>query len=201
MSGRGPIDGRWNHNIHYHHLVLDAMPEDARTALDVGTGDGLLARDLASVVPSVTGIDLDAHVLESARRESSAVDWVRGDVMTHPFAAESFDVVASVATLHHLGDPAAALRRLAALTAPGGVVVVIGIARTSTVTDVATHLVGQVQHRVLSARYGFWEHSAPKVWPPRHTHREVRAAAHKELPGSRGHRLPMWRYVIEWRKP
>ena len=201
VSGRGPIDGRWNHNIHHHRLVLDSVPGGARTALDVGTGDGLLARDLASVLPSVTGIDVDANVLESARRESSTVQWVHGDVMTLPFPAGSFDVVASIATLHHLGEPAAALRRFADLTAPGGVVVVVGLARTSTVTDLATHLLGAVQHRLLSARYGFWEHTAPMVWPPPHTYREVRDAARHALPGSRWRRLPMWRYSIEWRKP
>ncbi|GAA2058433.1 class I SAM-dependent methyltransferase [Williamsia deligens] len=201
MSGRGPIDGRWNHNIHYHRVVLDAVPDGARTALDVGTGDGLLAADLATVVGSVTGIDADAEVLTSARRESSSVTWVHGDVMTHPFAPESFDVVASVATLHHLGDPATALRRLAGLTAPGGVMVVVGLARTSTLGDVAIHLVGQLQHRILSARHGFWEHTAPKIWRQSHTYREMRTAAEEMLPGSRWRRLPMWRYAIVWRKP
>ena len=42
---------RWNHNLHYHRLVLDAVPAHARTALDVGTGDGLLAADLRRRVP------------------------------------------------------------------------------------------------------------------------------------------------------
>jgi 2-polyprenyl-3-methyl-5-hydroxy-6-metoxy-1,4-benzoquinol methylase len=201
MTGRGPVDGRWNHNIHYHRLVLDAVPDDARTALDVGTGNGLLARDLASVVPSVIGMDTDLDVLESARRECAAVTWLHGDVMTHGFEPGSFDVVASVATLHHLGDPASALRRLADLTAPGGVLVVVGLARTSTVGDAAIHLCGQVQHRVLVARHGFWEHSAPKLWRPQSTYREVRMAARETLPGCHWGRMPLWRYVIEWRKP
>ncbi|MEH3153887.1 MAG: class I SAM-dependent methyltransferase [Gordonia paraffinivorans] len=201
MSGRGSIDGRWNHNIHYHRVVLDAVPEGARTALDVGTGNGLLARDLAAIVPSITGLDVDLATLASARDGSAAVEWVHGDVMTHPFTPGSFDVVASVATLHHLGDPLPALKRFADLTARGGVVVVVGLARTSTVSDVAIHLVGAVQHRVLSARHGFWEHTAPMLWPPPHTYREMREAAREALPGCRWRRLPMWRYVIAWRKP
>ncbi len=110
-------------------------------------------------------------------------------------------MVASVATLHHLGDPGAALRRLAELTAPGGVVVVVGLARTSTIGDVVVHLVGLVQHQTLTRRHGYWEHSAPTVWAPPHTYSEVRDTARRELPGCRWRRLPMWRYVIEWRKP
>jgi hypothetical protein len=38
----------WNWNIHYQRVVLDALPSDAATALDVGSGDGLLAFDLAA---------------------------------------------------------------------------------------------------------------------------------------------------------
>ncbi|WP_226362749.1 methyltransferase domain-containing protein [Pseudonocardia sp. ICBG1142] len=61
---------RWNHNIHYHRLVLDAVPRGAQTALDVGTGNGLLAADLVHRVPQVVAIDLDPTVLRSARSEA-----------------------------------------------------------------------------------------------------------------------------------
>jgi hypothetical protein len=37
----------WNWNIHYHRLVLDAVRPGAETALDVGSGDGLVTFDLA----------------------------------------------------------------------------------------------------------------------------------------------------------
>ncbi|GAA0991221.1 hypothetical protein GCM10009555_078180 [Acrocarpospora macrocephala] len=37
---------RWNHNIHYHPRILRAIPEGAQRALDVGCGEGMLAREL-----------------------------------------------------------------------------------------------------------------------------------------------------------
>lgn len=192
---------RWNHNIHYHRLVLDAVPVGSRTALDVGTGNGLLAQDLLRVVPSVVGIDLDASVLASAMAEEPRVEWVLGDVMTHPFELGSFDVVAAVATLHHLRDLDAALRRLADLTAPGGVLSVVGLARSSGPIDALFDAAGMVQHRVLAERRLVWEHSAPVVWPPPHTFAEVRSATGHILPGARWRRLAMWRYSIAWTKP
>jgi 16S rRNA A1518/A1519 N6-dimethyltransferase RsmA/KsgA/DIM1 with predicted DNA glycosylase/AP lyase activity len=51
-----PTDLRqyWNHNTHYYRRILRAVPCGTRSALDVGTGDGLLARDLHEKVPEVT---------------------------------------------------------------------------------------------------------------------------------------------------
>lgn len=198
MSVRGASAQRWNHNIHYHSLVLDAILENARSALDVGTGNGLLAADLRRKVPEVVGIDVDEPVLNSARRENDGVTWILGDVMDYPFG-RTFDVVASVAVLHHLPDLSAALRRFAELTAPGGVVIVVGLARSTRVADFALDAVGVVQHQWLSRRRHFWEHSAPTVWPPAHTYREVRESAMRELPGASWRRLPMFRYALTWR--
>ncbi len=191
---------RWNHNIHYHRLVLDEVPLDARSALDVGTGNGLLAAELSQKVPEVVAIDADNEVLAAAREETKNVQWILGDAMAHPFR-RTFDVVASIATLHHLPDHASAIRRLAELTSPGGVLVVIGLARSTRLTDFAADVVGVVQHRWLSWRRDYWEHSAPTVWPPPHSYSEVRQCAMEELPGAQWRRLPMFRYALTWRKP
>lgn len=192
---------RWNHNLHYHPLVLAAVPPHARTALDVGTGDGLLAADLHRRVPHVVGLDLDADVLGRARAAVPTVAWVRGDVRAAPFPAASFDVVASVATLHHLPDLADGLRRLSALVAPGGALVAVGLARSTGLRDVPWEVAGVVQHQVLRRTRGYWEHTAPTAWPPPHTYDEVRATAREVLPGVRWRRLPLWRYALVWRRP
>ncbi|QGU00966.1 Demethylmenaquinone methyltransferase [Corynebacterium kalinowskii] len=102
-------------------------------------------------MPEVTGIDLDQEVLEEARQHSDQVAWVHGDIMTYDFD-RTFDVVASVATLHHLPDLDAALSRLADLTSPGGVFAVVGVARTSRPKDMMLHLAGVVQHRWMAVR-------------------------------------------------
>ncbi|MBY6413344.1 class I SAM-dependent methyltransferase [Rhodococcus sp. BP-252] len=192
---------RWNHNIHYHRRVLDAVPQGARTALDVGTGDGLLAAELSNVIPAVTAIDLDHTVLERARTEEPRVKWVHGDVMTFPFAETTFDVVASIATVHHLPDTNQALQRLAELTSPGGVLIVVGVAKSSRPTDLLHSILGLAQHHFYSRRYGVWEHTAPTVWPPRHTYTQVRSTAKTILPGMIWTQLPLWRYALTWTKP
>lgn len=191
---------RWNHNIQYHRLILDAVPAGSRTALDVGCGNGLLSVELREAVPEVTGIDLDQTVLEDARQHSDGITWVRGDAMTYDFG-KTFDVVASVATLHHLPDLDAALSRLADLTSPGGVLAVVGVARTSRPKDVLLHLAGAVQHRWMARKHEFWEHASPTVWPPPHDYVTVRRTAERVLPGVQWRQLLLWRYALIWRKP
>lgn len=124
----------------------------------------MLSAELRGAVADVVAIDLDAQVLRRAQAEHSGIVWVNDDVMTHDFGRR-FDVVASVATLHHLPDLRSALDRLADLTAPGGVLVIVGLARASTPWDLVVALVGVVQHQWLSRKRRAWEHSAPTAVP------------------------------------
>lgn len=190
---------RWNHNIHYHRLILDAVPTDARSALDVGCGNGLLSTELRNSVPEVTGIDLDEGVLDETRQLSDKITWVHGDAMSYEFD-RTFDVVASVATLHHLPDLGAALSRLGDLTSPGGVLAVVGVARASRPKDAILHLAGTVQHRRMVRKHGFWEHSAPTTWPPPHDFVTVRRTAERVLPGAQWKQLILWRYALIWHR-
>lgn len=190
----------WNHNTHYHSVVLDAVPSDARTALDVGCGEGVLTRELAVLIPAVTGIDKDEAVLTLARLNPSAVEWVCGDALTADLDSP-FDVVASVATLHHLPDLDVALRRYAELTAPGGVLAIVGLARGNRPSDLGWNIAGTFTHWWLSRTREYREHAAPTVWPPPHDFRTVRHAAQRLLPGVCWRRLALWRYALIWQKP
>ncbi len=60
----------WNHNIHYHGLVLRAIPPGARRALDVGCGEGTLTRQAAHPHPHVTAIDADHASIALARQHA-----------------------------------------------------------------------------------------------------------------------------------
>ncbi|GAB3972085.1 class I SAM-dependent methyltransferase [Actinoallomurus acanthiterrae] len=191
---------RWNHNIHYHPRILGAVPDGAQRALDIGCGEGMLARALRRTVPHVTGIDLDAPSLDQAREYPDDVDYIRDDFLTHPFEPASFDVVASVATLHHV-DAAAGLTRMRDLVRPGGVLAVVGLARGTMPGDLPRDLASVVVGTFHRALKGHWHHPSPVVWPPPVTYTEMRALAAEILPGSRYRRHLLWRYSIVWRKP
>jgi SAM-dependent methyltransferase len=195
-------NGLWNANIHYHSLLLDAIPADAQRVLDVGCGDGILSAQIAQGgMRHVVGLDLDAGVLERARarHHEHRIEWRNGDVMTIPFEHGSFDAVVSVATLHHL-DAEQGLARLAELVKPGGVVALIGLAANDW-RDLPYAAVGFATRSAIGLIRGNWAHSAPTVWPPPETYRRMERLASRVLPGSRYRRLPLGRYSLTWKKP
>ena len=192
---------RWNHNIQYHPVVLAAVPPGCRRALDVGCGEGQLPRELRRRVDEVVGLDPDGPGVALARAQAGpGLSYVVGDVLTHPFEPASFDLVSSVATLHHL-DATAGLRRMAELLRPGGVLVVVGCARSELPRDLPWEVAAVVAHRLHRMTKDVWEHPSPTAWPPPETYSGMRRLAADVLPGARYRRHLLWRYSLTWTKP
>ena len=120
-----------------------------------------------------------------------------GDVLDVPDG--EFDLVTCFATLHHL-DLEAGLARLAALTAPGGHLVVVGLAAARTPVDAAASLAAVPVAQVIDRVRGTWEHGSP-VADPVDGYGDVRRAARAILPGVRWRRRLYWRYSLEWQRP
>src|SRR4051812_33701001 len=98
--------------------------------LDVGCGPGTITVDLAQrVAPGrVLGLDVSDAPLEEARhlaaREGTAVEFTVGDTYALDLPDASFDVVHAHQVLQHLAAPAAALREMARVCRPGGLLAV-----------------------------------------------------------------------------
>jgi SAM-dependent methyltransferase len=105
--------------------------EAGQTLLDCGCGPGQITIGLARAVSPgrVTGIDVDADVLEQARRTAvdagvANVEYREARVASLPFPDESFDVVYFHALLCHLPAPLDALAEARRVLKPGGLVAV-----------------------------------------------------------------------------
>jgi 2-polyprenyl-3-methyl-5-hydroxy-6-metoxy-1,4-benzoquinol methylase len=98
--------------------------------LDVGCGPGTITVDLAArVAPGrVVGLDVAADPLVEARdaaaRAGVEVTFEVGDIYALAAADDSFDVVHAHQVLQHLTDPVAAVREMARVCRPGGVIAV-----------------------------------------------------------------------------
>lgn len=143
---------------------------------------GMLTRQLAHLVPHVVGIDQDAASPELARRQDpgDAIGLIRGDFLAHPFAVGAFDMITSVAVLHHV-DAHDALGQMSQLLAAGGVLAIVGLARSRLPADLPWEAAAAIAHRGYRLTRDYWEHPSPVVWPP-HTYAEVRELAGHALP-------------------
>lgn len=192
----------WNHNVHYHPIVLSVVPEGATSALDVGCGEGFLARDLAVRIPRVVAIDRDAGSVKRAQAHpgSPGVEYLEGDFLSQELAPGSFDVVASVAALHQM-DAEAALLKMRDAIAPGGGLVVVGLARSRRPWDFMMDACGVVVSAFHKLTKHYAEQTSPVVWPPPLSYRQVRVLGRRVLPGVRYRRHLMFRYSLVWTKP
>lgn len=117
-------------------LILDLIGSTGSARiLDVGCGDGLLGIRLAQQGASVTGLDADQRMIDTARDNSSKaqadVTFVRGHVEKLPFADGTFDVVVAVTVLCFVTDGRSAVREMARVLRPGGRLIIGELGRYS----------------------------------------------------------------------
>jgi ubiquinone/menaquinone biosynthesis C-methylase UbiE len=200
-------DDYWNHNVHYQPVILDAIPDDCGAALEVGCGDGMLARRLAERAAEVTAIDRDAEMIALARKQTSAAEgasgrrvrFVQADFLAYPVEAASYDFACANTVLHHM-DFAAALSAMARALLPGGRLAVVGLAANGSPADYLIGAPGVPANWIYRALRGESGSGAP-VKDPEMTWAEVHATARDVLPGVRYRRHLLWRYSLRWRKP
>jgi ArsR family transcriptional regulator len=119
----------------FHDDVLRAralthMIDPDRTAADIGTGTGILASELARLGVRVIGVDNSSRMLDAARAKLegagiTTVELRRGEAHSLPIEDEEVDAAFAHMVLHYLPSPAEALREMARIVRPGGVVVVV----------------------------------------------------------------------------
>jgi arsenite methyltransferase len=91
--------------------------------LDIGSGPGFLAAEMAGEVGSdggVVGVDPSDSMLAMARRRGAPVEYVAGGALALPFDDEAFDAVVATQVYEYVADMPAALAEARRVLAPGG---------------------------------------------------------------------------------
>ena len=104
-----------------------AAPRPGSAALDVATGTGDLAIELAARDAKVTGLDFSDAMLELARRKDPAIEWVQGNALALDWPDAAFEAVTVGFGARNFADLDRGLGELARVTAPGGRVVILEI--------------------------------------------------------------------------
>jgi len=205
----------WNHNEHFHGWILRNLPARRQLAVDVGCGTGVLAGKLVPHFARVTGIDADPGMAAAASARLAGCPRVSirrcGFAGFAPAADDGrADLITMVAVLHHL-DLASTLARIPGLLAPGGRLLVVGLARVDSPADFAVDLVSAPANLVM----GLIKHPRPArsarepasgqprmpVRDPEATLADITAAARARLPGAVVRRRLFFRYTLRWDKP
>jgi ubiquinone/menaquinone biosynthesis C-methylase UbiE len=107
----------------YCRFVAGALAQGVTmgVGLDLGTGPGYIAVEIARQRPGLrmVGLDLAFHMVERARRTAAPARlngrglWLQADGHSLPFADGSFDLVVSSFALHHWDEPLHVLNEIA----------------------------------------------------------------------------------------
>jgi demethylmenaquinone methyltransferase / 2-methoxy-6-polyprenyl-1,4-benzoquinol methylase len=115
-----------------HHRWRERAADLARvgpgsTALDVATGTGDLAIELARRGAEVTGSDFAPAMLEIARRKAPGLTFEAGDALALSYADDSFDAATVGFGARNFADLDRGLGEMTRVVKPGGRVVVLEI--------------------------------------------------------------------------
>lgn len=116
----------WYEHWHRYHWARPLV-SGLRIA-DAACGEGYGSALLAASAREVTGIDIDAAVVQAARDRYAAtpgLTFTQGDLSRRlPFDDGAFEALVSFETIEHLHDPAPFVAEMARLLAPGGFLLV-----------------------------------------------------------------------------
>ena len=199
------------HNDHHHNFLLRHVPANCQNALDVGCGAGTFARRLAERSQHVLALDLSPEMIRVARGRSaqfSNIDFELSDVRDRHLPDQSFDCIASIATLHHLPFEQMLLKMKAALK-PGGMLLLLDLFEPHGITDSLSNLVAipvSVGLRLIHHGRLLPQREERDAWTAHERHdsyltmAEVHKLCERILPGAKIQKHLLWRYSIVWKK-
>lgn len=197
----------WSHNDYFHSWILANLPDRRSRAVDMGCGRGGLVRTLAPHFDHVAGADRDSEMRRIAEITSADVNNVSiTDSQLDSWADDSIDLVTMVAVLHHL-DIDDALRQVERILAPGGRVLIVGLAPPRSARDLLWDSVSIVTNPLIGFLHRPWPSpvaAPPAPFPvkdPVLTFDEIGHIVKKRLPGATMRHRIGFRHTIEWTKP
>ncbi|XP_078169734.1 coenzyme Q 3 isoform X1 [Carex rostrata] len=121
---------------HFRRDPYSPRPFEGLKILDVGCGGGILSEPLARLGADVTGIDAVEKNINIARVHAasdpltSSIDYTCTTAEDLVRENQKFDAVISLEVIEHVADPLDFCKSLAALSVPGGAMIISTINRT-----------------------------------------------------------------------
>jgi SAM-dependent methyltransferase len=115
LWARSEDDSYW----HYRDAFFELLPAPGERTLEVGCGEGRVARDLRDRRHDVVGVDAIPALIEAARELDPEGTYVVADAADLPFEDESFDLAVAYNSLMDMDDMEGAVREVHRILRPG----------------------------------------------------------------------------------
>ncbi len=125
----------WGQDSRWRRVAVRLAQPERALALDVATGTGDMALELARYTDSVVGLDLCWEMMKRGQVKlekkgaEKRVDFIMGDALALPFSDNSFDCALNAFALRNVADIKLFLAELRRVIKPGGRVVCLELVR------------------------------------------------------------------------
>ncbi|MDZ7957831.1 MAG: class I SAM-dependent methyltransferase [Aulosira sp. DedQUE10] len=203
---------QWDHNNHYHNVLLQQLSAHCESILDIGCGTGAFSRLLARRADKVIAVDLSPKMIEVAQQQSQSypnINFQVADILQWQFPVEHFDAIASIATVHHLPLDVL-LPKIKAALKPGGKLLILDLVEAKGIEDILPNLAAFTLNWILQllknkrlrptpeAIAAWREHGRTDKYLTRSQAQQIysqyliKVQVRKHL---------FWRYSVVWEKP
>jgi SAM-dependent methyltransferase len=139
-------------------FIIQIVPptESHVTLLDVGCGSAWSSYCFAEAGYETTGVDLNFSAFEPPA--TARLRLVEASAMDLPFPHDFFDVVLCYQCLEHIPDPGAALREMARVVKPNGVIAIVGPNLVSPFAAICIFLKEMIGGKLIFRRHEGTQH-------------------------------------------
>ncbi|NLM49934.1 MAG: class I SAM-dependent methyltransferase [Clostridiaceae bacterium] len=204
-------EAKWNHNNCYFNELLKYIPKNCGTCLDIGCGKGELTYLLSKKCAKVVGVDLADKMIEKAKLQNNNtnIEYICANILDLEFENNSFDVIITTATAHHL--PFEWLLEFSKeKLKKGGKLIILDLVKPKTFGDYLlwgfASIPNVIMNLIKNGRIKKDDPHAKAVWEKHGKHDtymtidEIKNYSKKYLKNATIKRKLFWRYLLVWEK-
>ncbi|MHB1065963.1 MAG: class I SAM-dependent methyltransferase [Candidatus Nanopelagicales bacterium] len=118
FNGEGIVG--WSYRKTHRAVEAKAPQGSGLSILEIGAGTGEHLEFVQPTFARYVMVDLSPEPADATWHSDARAEWIQGDVSAPLLEGQAFDRVVSMCVLHHVHDPAAALRNIKNWLKPGG---------------------------------------------------------------------------------
>jgi 2-polyprenyl-3-methyl-5-hydroxy-6-metoxy-1,4-benzoquinol methylase len=131
------LPDKWDHNQQYQEYLLKNIPKNCNCILDVGCGTGELTKKLTLFSKEVIGIDVSENMINEAKKRNhdEKINYTKISVEKYLEKTEKqFDVIISIAALHHMNEEEI-LKLMKNKLTKDGKILILDLVKTKIITE------------------------------------------------------------------